>query len=419
MMKFTPIERIIRDIKKGKLVIILDDEDRENEGDLIMAAQFATPEKINFMALHGRGIVCTPMSAERLRELNIRAMVGESHDTFKTAWTVSIDAKKGVSTGISARDRARTVKLLADPKAAPEDFVKPGHVFPLQARDGGVLVRSGHTEACVDMVKLAGLQPVGVICEIMNSDGTMARTPQLMKFAKKHNLSIGTTQDLIHYRRKTEKLVYPAAKTRITNQYGDFKLIAYESTVDKALQLAMVMGEPGKKRAPLVRVHSECLTGDVFGSMRCDCGNQLHAALKKISAAGCGVLLYMRQEGRGIGLVNKLKAYELQDSGMDTVEANLELGFQPDLRQYGVGAQILSDLGLKNIRLLTNNPKKVVGLRGHDLKIVGRVPIESKPNRYNRFYLDTKRRKMGHRIALDGCCSSLSGCGMAPGKKKS
>jgi len=399
-MKFSPIEDVIKDIRKGKLVIVIDDEDRENEGDLIMAAQTATSQKINFMAMHGRGIVCAPMASKRLRELEISLMVGESGDNFRTAWTISIDAKKGITTGISARDRTRTVRLLSDPKATMQDFVKPGHIFPLQAREGGVLVRAGHTEACIDLVRMAGLRPVGVICEIINDDGTMARTPDLIQFAKKHKLKICTIRDLIHYRRKTENLIYPSAKTQLSTPYGVFKLIAYESAVDKDLHLALVKGNPEKRKNVLVRVHSECLTGDVFGSQRCDCGLQLDAALKQIAKQGCGVLLYMRQEGRGIGLLNKLKSYELQDSGMDTVQANVELGFKPDLRQYGVGAQILVDLGIKNIRLLTNNPKKIVGLSGYGLKVVGRVPIEMKPSRHNVRYLATKRKKLGHRLHI-------------------
>ena len=398
-MKFSPIKEVIKDVKKGKLVIVIDDADRENEGDLIMAAQHATPAKINFMTLHGRGILCSPMESKRLEALDIDLMVGDAQDTFKTAWTVSIDAKRGITTGISAHDRSHTVKLLADPKAAPGDFVKPGHVFPLKAKDGGVLVRAGHTEACVDLVRLAGLKPVGVICEIMNDDGTMARTPELIRFAKKHKLKICTIQDLIHYRRRTENLIFPRAKTQITTEYGAFKLIAYESAVDKDLHVALVRGNPEKEKEALVRVHSECLTGDVFGSQRCDCGPQLDAALKQIAEAGCGVLIYMRQEGRGIGLLNKLKTYELQDQGLDTVQANLELGFKPDLRQYGVGAQILVDLGVKRIRLLTNNPKKIVGISGYGLKVVGRVPIEMKPNRHNLRYLKTKRNKLGHRLS--------------------
>ncbi|MFT5206412.1 MAG: 3,4-dihydroxy 2-butanone 4-phosphate synthase/GTP cyclohydrolase II [Candidatus Omnitrophota bacterium] len=397
-MKFSKIEDVVKDIKRGQLVIVIDDEDRENEGDLILAAQYATPEKINFLALHGRGIICCPMSAEKLKALDINLMVNESGDTFKTAWTVSIDAKKGVSTGVSAKDRSKTVKLLASPKSVKADFVKPGHIFPLQAKEGGVLVRAGHTEACIDLVQLAGLRSVGVICEIMNEDGTMARTKDLTIFAQKHKLKICTIKDLIHYRRKNENLIQRSATTQITNAYGTFKLYAYKSVVDQELHLALVKGDPKQVESVLVRAHSECMTGDVFGSQRCDCGPQLDASMKRIADEGCGIVLYMRQEGRGIGLLNKLKTYELQDTGLDTVQANLELGFSADLRQYGVGAQILVDLGVKKIRLMTNNPKKIIGLSGYGLNVVGRVPIEMKPNKHNRRYLATKKKKMGHRL---------------------
>lgn len=399
-MKLNSIEDILKDIKNGRMVIVMDDEDRENEGDLVMAAEHATPEKINFMALHGRGILCAPMESKRLDQLDIHPMVGQSGDNFKTAWTVSIDAKHGVTTGISAKDRAKTFHLLANPKSTGVDFVRPGHVFPLRAKEGGVLVRAGHTEAAVDLARLAGCRPAGVICEIMNPDGTMARLANLIKFAKKHKLKICTIRDLIEYRRRNENLVSAAVRTQMTNRYGSFKLIAYESTVDKDLHIALVKGEPAKHKEVLVRVHSECLTGDVLGSMRCDCGPQLDAAMKRIAEEPCGVVLYMRQEGRGIGLLNKLKTYALQDTGLDTVQANLALGFKPDLRQYGVGAQILADLGIKKIRLLTNNPKKIVGLSGYGLEVVGREPLEMAPNAHNARYLETKRSKMGHHLNL-------------------
>lgn len=399
-MKFSSIQEVVKDVRRGKLVIVIDDEDRENEGDLILAASHATPQKINFMSLHGRGIICAPMEAQRLKQRDIHLMVGELTDTYRTAWTVSIDAKKGISTGISAKDRAHTLNLLADPKSAKDDFVRPGHVFPLQAREGGVLVRAGHTEACLDLVRLAGLDPVGVICEIMNLDGTMARMKDLLKFAKHHRLKICTIRDLIEYRRKTENLVRRAAQTEISNRHGKFRLMAFESKVDKDLHVALVLGEPQKQAAALVRVHSECLTGDVFGSQRCDCGPQLEAAMELIAKEGSGVILYMRQEGRGIGLLNKLRTYELQDTGMDTVQANLALGFKPDLRQYGVGAQILVELGIRKIRLLTNNPKKIVGLSGYGLEVVGRVPVEVRPNPCNARYLATKKSKMGHHLSL-------------------
>lgn len=395
-MHRSSITDILADLKKGRLVIVIDDEDRENEGDLIVASQFATPANINFMAKHGRGIICVPMEGRRLEELGIDLMVANNADELKTAWTVSIDAKRGISTGISAYDRARTVKVLIDPKTKKDDLVRPGHLFPLRAREGGVLVRAGHTEACVDLMKLAGLYPAGAICEIMNDDGSMARTPDLIAFAKKHKFKICTIRDLIEYRRKKEKLVFKAVETRITNDYGEFKLVAYESTVDKDYHVALVMGDISADKPVLVRVHSECFTGDILGSQRCDCGEQLHSAMKLIASKKNGVLLYMRQEGRGIGLLNKLKAYQLQDKGLDTVQANQKLGFAADLRHYGVGAQILSDLGIRKIRLMTNNPRKIVGLEGYGLKVVERVPIQIQPHAHNRKYLETKRKKLGH-----------------------
>ncbi len=401
-MKFSTIPEVLSDLKKGRLIIVIDDEDRENEGDLVVAAQFASPKNINFMAKHGRGIICVPMESRRLEELGIDLMVQENSDEFKTAWTVSIDAKRGVTTGISAYDRARTVKTLIDPKTKKDDLVRPGHLFPLRSREGGVLVRAGHTEASVDLMRLAGLYPAAAICEIMNDDGSMARTPDLIGFAKKHKLKICTIRNLIEYRRRKEKLVFKAVETKIMNNYGEFKLVAYESTVDRDYHVALVMGEISTEKKVLVRVHSECFTGDVLGSKRCDCGEQLHNALQLIAKEGTGVLLYIRQEGRGIGLLNKLKAYQLQDQGLDTVQANERLGFPADLRHYGVGAQILADLGIRKIRLLTNNPKKIVGLEGYGLKVVERVPIQIKPGPHNRKYLETKKKKMGHFLDLIG-----------------
>ncbi len=399
-MKFSAISEVLSDLKKGRLVIVVDDQDRENEGDLIIGAAHATAENINFMAKHGRGIICVPMESKRLEELGIDLMVANSTDDLKTAWTVSIDAKRGISTGISAHDRAKTIQTLIDPKTKSTDLARPGHIFPLRAREGGVLVRAGHTEACVDLMKLAGLYPAGAICEIMNDDGSMARTPELIQFAKQHRLKICAIQDLIEHRRKKEKLVTKAVETRLTNEFGEFKLVAYESAVDKDYHIALVKGRIDSKKKILVRVHSECFTGDVLGSKRCDCGEQLRRSLELIVREKCGVLLYMRQEGRGIGLLNKLKAYQLQDQGLDTVEANQRLGFPADLRHYGVGAQILADLGIKKIRLLTNNPKKIVGLEGYGLKVVERVPIQTKVGRHNRKYLQTKKTKLGH--LLDG-----------------
>ncbi len=394
--QFDSIESVINDIRRGRMVILVDDADRENEGDVIMAAEFVTPAAVNFMAKHGRGLICVPTTNERLKQLGIEEMVKQNRDTFKTDFQVSVDAAKGISTGISAADRAQTIAIMSNPTALPNDLVQPGHVFPLRAKPGGVLQRSGHTEAAVDLAVLAGCRPMAVICEIMNDDGTMARLPQLRKFAKKHKLKIATIADLIEYRRTREKLVECIETIKMPTDYGDFDLHLYRSRVDGQHHMALVRGEVVGKSNVLVRVHSECLTGDVFGSRRCDCGPQLHQALKQIADAGRGVLVYMRQEGRGIGLPAKIKAYKLQEGGLDTVQANEKLGFPMDLREYGLGAQILSDLGLKKIRLLTNNPRKLVGLAGYGLEIVEQVPIRVKANPHNARYLETKRKKMGH-----------------------
>ena len=390
------ISAVLADLKKGKLVIVVDDEDRENEGDLIMAAEKATPAAINFMAKHGRGLICVPTTGERLKQLGIEEMVARNRESFHTDFQVSVDASKDITTGISAADRARTIQLLADPRATEADFVRPGHIFPLRSKQGGVLQRSGHTEAAVDLVSLAGCRPVGVICEIMNDDGSMARLPQLRKFAKKHGLKMCSIEQLIAFRRRTEKLVERLEAVQMPTDYGEFSLHLYRSRIDGQNHLALVKGDVSGKSGVLVRVHSECLTGDVFGSRRCDCGPQLHAAMERIEREGRGVILYMRQEGRGIGLPAKLHAYRLQEQGLDTVDANLKLGFPMDLRDYGVGAQMLCDLGLKTIRLLTNNPKKVVGLQGHGLEILEQLPIRVSPNPHNAQYLKTKKERMGH-----------------------
>ncbi|PIQ88834.1 MAG: bifunctional 3,4-dihydroxy-2-butanone-4-phosphate synthase/GTP cyclohydrolase II [Candidatus Omnitrophica bacterium CG11_big_fil_rev_8_21_14_0_20_42_13] len=391
------IPEIIEDIKQGGMAVLIDDEDRENEGDLIIAASSVRPDDINFMTKHARGLICIAMEEERLHELNLHPMHSSSHapDAYSTAWMISTDAKHGITTGISAYDRAKTIQTLINPKTKPEDLSRPGHLFPLKARKGGVLVRAGHTEASVDLAKLAGLYPSGVICEIMNDDGTMARTPQLIEFAKRFNLKIGTIASLIEYRRKSEKLIAHTAETVLPTGYGNFKLVAYESLIDNSHHLALVMGEVKDKKV-LVRVHSQCLTGDVFASQRCDCGLQLKYAMQKINAEGCGVILYMNQEGRGIGLVNKIRAYSLQDKGLDTVDANYALGLAADLREYGIGAQMLVDLGIHEVRLLTNNPRKIVGLEGYGIKIAERVPIDIKPNPINKKYLQTKKDKLGH-----------------------
>ena len=393
---FNSIESVIADLRKGKMVIVVDDADRENEGDLVMAAQFVTPAAVNFMAKHGRGLVCVPTTSERLQQLGIERMVKQNREVFRTDFQVSVDAAHGISSGISAADRAKTICVMASPTAVPDDLVQPGHVFPLRAKSGGVLQRAGHTEAAVDLVVLAGARPIGVICEIMNDDGTMARLPALLKFGKKHRLKICTIADLIEYRRTREKLVEQIEVVKLPTDYGDFELHLYRSKIDGQHHLALVRGDISGHKNVLVRVHSECLTGDVFGSRRCDCGPQLHQAMKQVAEAGRGVILYMRQEGRGIGLAPKIKAYKLQEEGLDTVEANAKLGYGMDLREYGLGAQILVDLGLKTIRLLTNNPKKVVGLKGYGLKIVQQVPIKIKSNPHNEGYLKTKREKLGH-----------------------
>ena len=394
--RFISIEAAVADLQRGKMVIVVDDADRENEGDVIMAAQFVTPAAVNFMAKHGRGLICVPTTSERLQQLGIERMVRQNRETFKTDFQVSVDATHGITTGISAGDRAETIRIMAEPTAVPEDLVQPGHVFPLRARPGGVLQRAGHTEATVDLVQLAGCRPIGVICEIMNDDGTMARLPELLKFARKHRLKICAIADLIQYRRAREKLVERVEVVKLPTDYGDFNLHLYQSKLDSQYHLALVCGDVAGKRNVLVRVHSECLTGDVFGSRRCDCGPQLHQAMRQVAEVGCGVVIYMRQEGRGIGLAPKIKAYKLQEQGYDTVEANQKLGFDMDLREYGLGAQILTDLGLKTIRLLTNNPRKIVGLEGYGLEIVEQMPIKVKPNPHNARYLKTKRDKLGH-----------------------
>ncbi len=396
-MPITKVEAALKDIRQGRMVILVDDEDRENEGDLAMAAEMVTPEAINFMAKEGRGLICLSLTEKRADELDLPLMVRDNSSSFGTAFTVSIESRSGVTTGISAADRAQTIKVAVADETRAQDLARPGHVFPLRAKKGGVLVRAGQTEGSVDLARLAGLKPAGVICEIMNDDGTMARMPDLKKFAEKHDLKIVTIADLVAYRMRKEMLVHRAAETLLPTPFGgEFRAIAYDNDVDQAQHLALVRGEIDPDVPVLVRVHSECLTGDVFGSLRCDCGDQLHAAMEMIAEHGCGVILYMRQEGRGIGLVNKLRAYALQDQGHDTVEANEALGFKDDLRDYGIGAQVLAELGIGKIRLMTNNPKKIVGLEGYGLKIVERIPIEVPAKPGNLKYLRTKREKMGH-----------------------
>ena len=396
------IEQAVRDIKDGKMVILVDDEDRENEGDLCMAAEKVTPEAINFMAKYGRGLICLAMTTEKCDSLDLPPMVDHNTSPFGTGFTVSIEARCGVTTGISAQDRATTILSAVADDCRPRDLVRPGHIFPLRAKEGGAIVRAGQTEGSVDLARLAGLKPAAVICEIMDEDGTMARMPALEKFSEKHGVGICTIADLIEYRMRTESFVHRAAETMIpTSMAGDFKAVVYENDIDSLLHIAMVKGEIDPEKPVLARVHSECLTGDIFGSLRCDCGLQLEQAMTMIEKEGSGVLLYIRQEGRGIGLVNKIKAYALQDQGLDTVEANEELGFKPDMRSYGIGAQILVDLGVRKMKLMTNNPKKMVGLDGYGLRIVEQVPIEVPANEYNRCYLECKKLKMGHLLNVD------------------
>jgi 3,4-dihydroxy 2-butanone 4-phosphate synthase/GTP cyclohydrolase II len=397
---FSPIEDAINAIRAGRIVIVIDDEDRENEGDLTVAAERVTPEHINFMARYGRGLICMPMTGERLDELEVPLMVDKNTAAYGTAFCVPIEAKEGTTTGISAGDRAATVRAAIDPRTRPSDLARPGHMFPLRARQGGVLVRAGQTEAAVDLARIAGLYPAGVICEIMNDDGTMARVPQLTRFARRHKLPLITIADLIKYRMRTERLVRRVAAAELPTGHGEFRLFAYESLLDKETHLALVRGDIGDGRSVIVRVHSRCLTGDTFHSMRCDCGAQLDAAMTRIAEEGRGILLYLNQEGRGIGLANKIRAYELQDQGLDTVEANERLGFKADQRDYGIGAQILGDLGVRTMRLLTNNPRKFVGLEGYGLSVTESLPLEIPVSETTRRYLKTKKEKLGHKLSL-------------------
>jgi 3,4-dihydroxy 2-butanone 4-phosphate synthase/GTP cyclohydrolase II len=402
---FNRILEILEDLKAGRMVIVVDDEDRENEGDLVMAASFVKAEDINFMAKFGRGLICVPMEEERLKKLDLQPMLEDknsSHkkDPFSTAWMISVDAATGITTGISAYDRAHTIKILSDPKTKPEDLVRPGHIFPLRALKGGVLVRAGHTEAAIDLMRLAGLYPLGVICEIMDDSGTMAGLAQLRQFSQQHNLKICSIADLIQYRRRFEKLIERISETVMPTDFGTYKLILYRDLINRQFHIALTMGELDNTPT-LVRVHSECLTGDVFGSLRCDCGRQLRKAMEIVGREKRGVILYMSQEGRGIGLIDKIRAYNLQDKGMDTIQANEALGHKADLRDYGIGAQVLVDLGLKNIRLLTNNPRKIVGLEGYGLKVIERVPLETVPNPLNYNYLKTKKEKLGHKLNIN------------------
>jgi 3,4-dihydroxy 2-butanone 4-phosphate synthase/GTP cyclohydrolase II len=403
---FATIEEALEDIRAGKMVVVCDAEDRENEGDLTLAAQFATPENINFMAREGRGLICLALTAERCEELGLHLMAAKNESAFETAFTVSVEAREGVTTGISAHDRAHTIQVAIDPRSQPEDLVQPGHVFPLKARSGGVLERTGQTEAGVDLARLAGLIPAAVICEIMNEDGTMARVPDLIPYCRRHGIKMVTVADLIKYRRRTEKLVERVAEASLPTDYGDFTVVGYRALMDSKHHVALVKGDvraAAERGEPvMVRVHSECLTGDVFHSLRCDCGQQLADALGRIESEGLGVLLYLAQEGRGIGLLNKLRAYKLQEGGLDTVDANIELGLPADLRDYGIGAQILVDLGLRSIRILTNNPKKIVGLEGYGLTVADQIPIEQRPGEHNRAYLQAKRDRLGHKLHHQG-----------------
>lgn len=401
-MPIISIEQALEDIKAGKMVILVDDEDRENEGDLTMAAEMVTPEAVNFMAKYGRGLICLSLTGEKCDALNLPLMVDNNTSQFETGFTVSIEAKFGVTTGISAKDRATTIQTAVADDAKPTDLVKPGHIFPLRARDGGVMVRVGQTEGSVDLARMAGLKPFGVICEIMDDDGSMARMPTLEKFSEEHGIGICTVADLVAYRTRTESFVHRAAETTIPTLFGgEFRIIAYENDVDQLTHIALVKGDIDPDQPTMVRVHSECMTGDIFGSMRCDCSSQLHKAMEMVNENGSGAVLYLRQEGRGIGLINKLKAYELQNQGFDTVEANRKLGFKDDLRDYGLGAQMLVDLGIRQMRLLTNNPKKMVGLEGYGLSVVEQIPIEIEPNEYNRCYLECKKLKMGHLLNFE------------------